>query len=64
MVAAVGAGMSAASPVMRLATPCTFERPRSAVPARSRRAVRGTEPRGVVALEWPCGARTTGARRP
>ncbi len=56
--------MSAASPVMRLATPRTFERPRSAVPARSRRAVRGTGPRGVVALEWPCGARTTGARRP
>lgn len=56
--------MSAASPVTCLASPCTFERPRRAVPARSRRAVRGTGPRGVVVLEWPRGAHTTGALRP
>lgn len=56
--------MNAASPATCLASTCTFERPHSAVPARSRRAGRGTGPRGVVVLEWPCGARTTGARRP
>ena len=56
--------MSAASPVGCLASPYTFARLSRAVPARSCRAAYRTGPRGVVVLEWHCGARTTGARRP